>query len=110
MITDDEAEGAIDWMKANAKRIGAMKGRMIASEESLRRVKSLEMIALRQDGEKRTIAELEAHAYASEAYRLALEELENATAEYETERIYLNAADLQVRAWQSMNATNRRGI
>ena len=110
MITDDDAEAAIHWMKDNAKRIGLLRGRMVAAEESLRRVKSLEMIAIRQDGEKRTVSDLEALAYASDAYRVALDELQSATADYEVEKIYLNAADLQVRAWQSMNAASRRGL
>ena len=109
-ITDEDCEAAIDWMKANAKRIGLLRGRMVAAEEGMRRVKSLEMIAIRQDGEKRTVAEIESLAYASDAYRLALEELESATADYETEKIYLNAADLQVRAWQSMHSASRRGL
>lgn len=97
-------------MKANAKRIGLLRGRMVAAEESLRRVKSLAMIAIRQDGEKRTVAELESMAYASDDYKDALQELESATADYETEKIYLHAADLQVRAWQSMHSASRRGI
>ena len=110
MITQDEAEQAIDWMKANAKRIGMLKGRMVAAEEGLRRVKSLKIVEIRQSNAKGTVAEVEAQAYASMEYGEALKELENATADYETDRIYLNAADLQFRAWQSMNSTARKGL
>jgi hypothetical protein len=110
VISDQEAEDAIDWMKANAKRIGLLRGRMVAAEEGLRRVKSLEMVEIRQAAEKRTVAEIEALAYSSTAYGLALKELEESTADYETEKIYLNAADLQVRAWQSMHSASRRGM
>jgi len=41
---------------------------------------------------------------------VALDELQSATADYEVEKIYLNAADLQVRAWQSMHSASRRGL
>lgn len=110
MITDEECEQAIDYMKANARRIGTLRGRMVACEEGLRRVKSLQLVELRATGGARTVAELEALAYASPVYGEALKELEAATADYETERIYLTAADLQVRAWQSMHSAMKRGL
>jgi hypothetical protein len=104
VITDEAAEDAVDYLKGTSKAIGQARGQMEYREASLRRVKALEM--LKHEG---SLGEREAKAYASDAYRCAIEDHENAVAEYETLRALREAADWQLRVWQSETSSQRQG-
>jgi hypothetical protein len=105
LISEDRAEKAVEWVRDNAKRIGRAKGHQVYCEANLRRVKALEMI-----GKEGGVGEREALAYASEPYRQAIEDYQNATADYETLRIRKDAADMTFECWRSQNSTRRSGL
>lgn len=104
MITDDEAEAAVDYLKQTAAQIGRARGQMEYREGSLRRVKALQL--LKFEG---SLGEREAKAYASDEYAAALEDHQNAVADYETVRALREAADWQLRVWQSETSSQRQG-
>jgi hypothetical protein len=110
VINEDRAEKAVEWIRDNAPKLGQARGRMAAADASMRRTKALEMMAARElSDKKRTESELESMAYCSPAYADAIEELSNATAEYETQRAMFQAAELTVEVWRSQNSAARRG-
>jgi hypothetical protein len=105
MISEEDAERASEYLRDNAARYGQMRGRMQYASDNLRRVKSLQMMEL-EGG----LGEREAKAYASEAYRVALEELRDATIEYETERAMRDAAIYRIDIWRSQNSARTKGF
>lgn len=105
-VSDEQAEAAVDYLRDTAKDYGKACGRLAYLEGNLRRVKSLEMLKT----PKGSLGDREAQAYASEAYREALEQLENATADKETIRAYRDAAEAKFEMWRSVNSNKRAGI
>ena len=81
----------------------AAKANRIYIEESLRAFKALEM----QRSIAQTISGKEMDAYASDAYRRALEGLKAAVESEETFRWQLTTASAAVDVWRSQEASNR---
>ncbi len=104
MINDEAAEAAVGYLKDTSKAIGLAMGHMKFCEGTLKRVKSLMLISY-----EGSLGEREAKAYASDEYLQALEDHENAVAEYETLRALREAADWQLRVWQSETSSQRQG-
>ena len=105
MIDEDRVEGAVEYLRDTAKQYGQARGRASYMEANLRRVKSLEMV-----GKTGGVGEREAAAYASEAYKDAMEQLENSVAEVETIKALREAATMTIEVWRSQNSTRRHGI
>jgi hypothetical protein len=80
------------------------RGRAAYADANLRRVKSLEMIS-KSGG----VGEREAAAYASEAYKDALEQMEDAVASMETIRALREAATYTIEVWRSQNSARKQG-
>ncbi len=104
MIDEQRVEGAVEYLRDTAKDYGTKRGRASYMEANLRRVKSLEMIA-KTGG----VGEREAAAYASEAYKEAMEQMENAVAEVETIRALREAATYTIEVWRSQNSARKQG-
>lgn len=92
-------------MRDSAAQYGAARGHLAYCDANLRRVKSLEMVEL-----EGSIGDREARAYASEAYRQAIEDLEDATADYETLRAKREAAVMTIEVWRSQNSGRKQGV
>lgn len=105
MITDEQADGAVDYLRDTADKYGQACGRLAYLEGNLRRIKALEM--LKTTG---SLGDREAQAYASEAYREALEQLENATADRETIRAMRDAAQCRFEQWRSQTSARKAGL
>lgn len=105
MIEESDIEKAVDYLRTSAQDSGKWRGHMNYCEGNLRRVKSLEM--LKHEG---SLGDREARAYASDAYRQALEDYENATAEYETIRAKREAAQYAIEVWRSQQSARKAGI
>jgi hypothetical protein len=105
MYDENEIDKAVDYLRSSAQASGQARGRMAYQDGNLRRVKSLVM--LEKQG---SLGDREAQAYASDQYKEALEQLENATADYETIRAKREAAIYAIEVWRSMNASKRQGI
>ena len=109
MIAEDRAEGAVEYLRDCAAEYGRLRGHMEYCDGNLRRVKSLQMLERRGPLPGGPVADREAAAYASDAYLTAMQELENATAAYETMRALREAAVYTIEVWRSQNSTRRQG-
>ena len=105
MIEEERCEKAVEFLRDTAEKYGNAKGYESFCEGNLRRVKSLQLLA--SEG---SLGEREAKAYASAEYKVALGELQNATAEYETLRALREAAAITVDVWRSQNSARKQGI
>jgi hypothetical protein len=104
VIDESRVEGAVEFLRDTAKQYGQARGYMAFAEGNLRRIKSLELLAA-----EGSLGEREAKAYASPRYLEALQDLQNATAEYETLRARRESAAITVDVWRSQNAARRQG-
>ncbi len=98
----------MDYLKDTSKAIGLAMGHMKFCEGTLKRVKALSMVELEKDSTL-SLGGREARAYASDEYLQALEDHQNAVVEYETLRALREAADWQLRVWQSETSSQRQG-
>ncbi len=95
----------MDYLRDTADQYGKACGRLAYLEGNLRRVKSLVM--LQKTG---SLGDREASAYASEEYRDALEQLENATADRETIRAMRDAAQCRFEQWRTQTSARKAGV
>lgn len=105
MISESRVEKALEFLRDSAALYGQARGHAAYCEAQLRRIKALEMVA--RDG---GVGEREAAAYASDAYKQAIEELRNATAESETLRAKRDAAEFTIEVWRSQSSARKQGI
>ena len=103
-ITQQRAEEATEWLIHNAHAGAVAKAVKERCEHRLRVVKSL---AMKASGEKSAAAQ-EREAYASQEYQDAIDELYEATVEFETYQARRYAAQEVAQVWRSINA-NLRG-
>jgi hypothetical protein len=105
VVTDDQADSAVSYLRDTAEQYGKTCGRLAYLEGNLRRVKALEMLNV-----KGSLGDREAQAYASEAYKDALEQLENATADRETIRAKRDAAQCRFEQWRTQTSARKAGV
>lgn len=105
MITEEQADRAVNYLRDSADDYGKACGRLAYLDGNLRRIKALEMLTA-----KGTLGEREAQAYASDAYKQALEQLEEATATRETIRAMRDAAQARFEQWRSENSARKAGV
>jgi hypothetical protein len=106
MIDESRAEKAVDYLRDTAKEYGQQCGRKAYAVSNLRRVKALQML----EAPPGSVADREAHAYASDAYKAAMEAEQNAVADQETTRAMRDAAEFTFELWRSQNSTRRASI
>ena len=102
IVTDQELEKALDWLRDSANDVGEAKRRSVLASNMLRHIKALEM--KKHDG---SAAAQEREAYASDAYKRALYEDAVAAGEYEKMKALREAAALKIQAWQTESANYR---
>lgn len=105
MLEEDRVEKALHFLQQSATTIGQARGHMVYCEGNLRRIKSLQMI-----GMEGSVADRETRAYASDEYRKALEDQENAIAEYETLRAHREAAQYFIDVWRTQQSSKKAGL
>lgn len=103
-ITQERAEKAAEWLIHNAEAIAVAKAHKERCENRLRVVKALAMKA----SDEKSAAAQEREAYASTQYQDAVDELFQATLEYEKLIATRIAAQEVATIWRSINA-NLRG-
>lgn len=103
-MTDIDPQKALHTLAKDGPRYAEAKGQRVAIEEGLRTIKALEMAK----SQGATVAAREMEAYASEAYRTAVQGLGAAVEREEALRWRLIAAQCAIDAWRSMEASNRR--
>jgi hypothetical protein len=102
IVTEQEIEKALDWLRDNAAEMGEAKKRAVLANNMLRHIKALEM---KKHGGSAAAQERE--AYASDAYHRALYEDAVAAGEYEKMKSLREAAALKIEAWRSEQANFR---
>ena len=103
-ITDEQCERAVIYLRDKSEEVGRLKGRMARMDEE--RKIAREMAFLDAEG---SVAERNAKAVASRAYRDSVEAHQDATADYETARLRWRAAEVAVEVWRSLNSRAGRG-
>lgn len=105
MISEDQAEKAVLYLRDSAGPYATARGHALFCDANLRRVKSLQMI-----GKEGTIAMLEAQAYASAEYQTAMHALESATCEMERIKALREASVFAIEMFRSTNSARKQGI
>lgn len=106
MISDDDAERALDFLKVSAKAYAKAKAERIWIEEFR---KSKKAILMKASGDQSAAAQ-ERDAYAHPEYVAFLDGLKAAVEEEEALRWKIASAELQISMWQTLSANSRRGI
>jgi len=103
MISDEEAEKAIDFMADNAEALGAAKERLLRADYMQEVQEAFEF----QKAEAKTDAAKKAAARTSEEYKQACEEKAIAFGEYEKLKALQEAARNTISVYQTQSANAR---
>ena len=103
IVTDEEVEKALDFLRDNARELGEAKAESIRCDHMLRVTKALVM---RRHNEM-SAAKAEVEAYCSSEYEAALLEDAKAAGEYEKMRALREAASMKIETWRSEQANYR---
>lgn len=102
-MSDIDPQKALTTLHKVGPQYAAAKATRIHIEESLRSIKAVQMSA----SEEKTAAAQEREAYASEAYRTALDGLRAAVEEEEALRWRLVTAQCALDVWRSLESSAR---
>ncbi len=100
---ETDVAAALEYLAQTDETRGKLAGRVKQLEHQAKVIRSLEFLDA-----KGTMAEKEAHALASQAYRAWIEDYENAVAEFETIKARRLRAELTIEVWRSVNANRRQ--
>ncbi len=106
MISDEQAELALDFLKVSAKAYAKAKAERIYIEEFR---KSKKAILMKASEETSAVAQ-ERDAYANPEYQELLQGLKVAVENEENLRWKIASAELQIELWRTQSANNRKGI
>ena len=104
MISEERAERAVEFIRDHADQLGELIGRCKALEQK-RKVVHGQAFLYAQG----TVAEREAKANSSDAFKGIVEEIENAWAEKSTVETKLRAAELTIDVWRSQFSKYGKG-
>jgi hypothetical protein len=105
MITDQQAEAAIDYIKNHAAKIGQLRGQKGFLEHAIKIDKAQKFIISTGTGAQR-----EALAQASDEVRQRVEEWKDCVTELSTIETYIEAARLTFETWRTQQANARKAI
>lgn len=103
LITDEELEKSLDWLRDNAAKLGAAKKRTVKAGHMLKHVEALEF----KISDARSADAKRADARTSKRYMDAIEEDATAAGEYERLKALREAAALKIEAWRTEQANYR---
>ena len=103
MISDDEIEKAVDYLRDNARKAAQAKAERVYMDEYRKSVKSQIM----REHIAEPLGAQEREAYADARYRQHLEVLKTAIEADEYHRWMLIAAEAKIEAWRTQQANNR---
>jgi len=104
MISEQRTEAAVEFIRDHAHDLGKHIGRCKALEQERKTIKGRRF--LEASG---TVAEREAQAYASHAFKAVTQRIENAWADKTTLEIKLRAAELTIDVWRSQFSKYGKG-
>ena len=103
MITDEDIEKAVDYMRDNATKAAKSKAERIYMEEYRKVVKSQIM----RENDDRPLGAQEAIAYADPRYGQHLKAMREAIEADEYHRWMLTAAEAKIEAWRTQQSNAR---
>lgn len=103
MITDDDIEKAVDYLRSNARAAAQAKANRIYMEEYRRIVKA--QIMRESPGD--ALGTQEARAYADPRYKQHLDAVKDAVEKDEYNRWMMTAAEAKIEAWRTQQANQR---
>lgn len=103
IVTEEDCERALSWLRDNALDIGNAKARQRKAEHMLKHIEALEY----KRSDAKSAEARKADARTSEAYVDAINEDAMAAGEYEKLRALREAAALKIEAWRSEQANYR---
>ena len=106
MITDDDAEAALDFMRDNADKAAHARADRLYMEDYTRVLKS----EIMKEHLDKAVNAQEREAYADARYKDHLEALRTAIFEDEKLGFLMKAAETKVSAWQTFSANMRPKI
>ena len=104
-ITEEEVEKALNYLSSSAKDYAKWKSRMKYLELHRKSIRAAEILSAKGN----TISENTQKGEASEAYKKALMDYEDAVYEFTLIDAYRNAAETKIEAWRTISSSNRRG-
>jgi ABC-type enterochelin transport system substrate-binding protein len=103
MISDAEAEKALDYIRDNAAKIAVSRANRIYVEEFRKTVKAQIM----KEHISQPLGAQEREAYADERYKQHLQAIKEAVEADEYQRWMMEAASAKVSAWQTQSRNSR---
>lgn len=103
MITQADAERAVDWMRDNASRMAQERAERLYMEQWIKTVKA----TLQAEQQGVSAAAAEVVALASPKYMSALQAYRDSIKADETNRFLVAAAEAKIEYWRSAEATRR---
>ena len=107
MITDDEVEKCVDFLRDNAVKIAQAKANAMHMDDYTKVVKAKIM---RENNGDESLGAREARAYADARYTAHLDTKKIADEEYERLRWLMDAASAKIDVWRTMSSNNRKGL
>lgn len=104
MITIDDAEKALNYLKDTDKECARRKAEMEALSDLKKTVVALEFAEAKGSAAERTKT-----AEGSQELLLHINKIKNAVFEYEEMRNKRKSAELQIEMWRSINSNMRKG-
>jgi len=106
VITDDEIEKAVDYLRDNAAKLAKAKAASIYLDDYSKVVKSQIM----RENDNKSLGAQEAIAYSDSRYDQHLKAKQIADEEFEYLRWMMEAAQAKISVFQTQSANNRKGI
>jgi 16S rRNA G966 N2-methylase RsmD len=103
LITDDDIEKAVEYLRTNARAAAQAKANRIYTEEYRRVVKG----QIQRENDDKALGAQEAIAYADPRYRQHLEAMKEAIEKDEYNRWMMTAAEAKIEAWRTQQANQR---
>lgn len=103
MITQADAERAVDWLKSNAMSMAQARAERVYMEQWIKTVKA----TLQSESGAKSAAQSEMIALASPKYMAALQAYKAAIQADEFNRFMVTAAEAKIEAWRSQESTRR---
>ena len=103
MITDDEAEKAVDFLRDNARKTAQAK----ANSEYMQEFRKVLKARIMREHAEMPLGAQEREAYADPRYDLHLKSLQTAIEESEYQEWMMAAAESKISAWQTQSRNTR---
>lgn len=105
IVSDEELEKALDWLRDNATDIGEARSRLVKAGHMVKHIEALLFLASLE----KTVDAKKADVRMSTRWLSAIDEEADAAGEFEKMKALREAAALKIEAWRSESA-NYRGM